>query len=71
MPLAKPLAADRHLSPLVDRQAAVKSQYPLKWVNRVIMWCADKMPSFVQKAEAQAIECKNPNPLLEQLVRNS
>ena len=23
-----------------------ESQQPLKWVNRVIMWCADKMPSF-------------------------
>merc|ERR1712070_206374 len=22
------------------------SQTPLKWVNRVIMWCADGMPSF-------------------------
>jgi len=22
------------------------SQTPLKWVNRLIMWCADKMPSF-------------------------
>lgn len=32
-------------------EAAIKAQYPLKWVNRVIMWCADKMPSFVQKVE--------------------
>ena len=25
---------------------AIEQQQPLKWVNRVIMWCADKMPSF-------------------------
>jgi len=25
---------------------AVNNLTPLKWVNRVIMWCADKMPSF-------------------------
>jgi len=25
---------------------AIEQQSPLKWVNRVIMWCADKMPSF-------------------------
>lgn len=25
---------------------AVNQLTPLKWVNRVIMWCADKMPSF-------------------------
>merc|ERR1719171_1995619 len=27
-------------------QACLKEQQPMKWVNRVIMWCADKMPSF-------------------------
>merc|ERR1711998_429121 len=27
----------------------VKKATPLKWVNRVIMWCADKMPSFGEK----------------------
>jgi hypothetical protein len=27
------------------------SQTPLKWVNRVIMWCADKMPSFAKGVE--------------------
>jgi len=26
--------------------SAVNKTTPLKWVNRVIMWCADKMPSF-------------------------
>jgi len=26
-------------------------QEPLKWVNRVIMWCADKMPSIMAKVE--------------------
>jgi hypothetical protein len=25
---------------------ALAAQTPLKWVDRVIMWCADKMPSF-------------------------
>ena len=24
----------------------VASQTPLKWVDRVIVWCAEKMPSF-------------------------
>ena len=24
----------------------IEQQTPLKWVNRIIMWCADKMPSF-------------------------
>jgi len=28
---------------------AAKAQTPLKWVNRVILWCADKMPSFADK----------------------
>jgi hypothetical protein len=28
---------------------AVNKTTPLKWVNRVIMWCADKMPSFGDK----------------------
>jgi len=29
-----------------ELNANVVKQQPLKWVNRVIMWCADKMPSF-------------------------
>ena len=28
-------------------EKAMVEQGPLKWVNRVIMWCADKMPSVV------------------------
>jgi len=35
-----------------------ESQQPLKWVNRVIMWCADKMPSFgkgIDGADANAV----------------
>ena len=28
-------------------QGLLNLQKPLKWVNRVIMWCADKMPSMV------------------------
>ena len=27
-------------------KAALAAQTPLKWVDRTIMWCADKMPSF-------------------------
>jgi len=49
-----------------EQKAAVKeeienlfeSQQPLKWVNRVIMWCADKMPSFgngIDGADANAV----------------
>jgi|NorSeaMetagenome_1021524.scaffolds.fasta_scaffold192795_1 hypothetical protein len=30
----------------MTRDQAIEQQSPLKWVNRVIMWCADKMPSF-------------------------
>jgi len=35
-----------------------ESQQPLKWVNRVIMWCADKMPSFgngIEGADSNAV----------------
>ena len=39
-------------------EKAMVEQGPLKWVNRVIMWCADKMPSVVpadvMSAEADA-----------------
>jgi len=35
-------------------KAAATRQGPLKWVNRVIMWCADKMPSFADKIEGAA-----------------
>jgi len=33
--------------------AAVNKTTPLKWVNRVIMWCADKMPSFADQIIAE------------------
>jgi len=29
----------------------LKSQTPLKWVDRVIMWCAEKMPSLTDSAK--------------------
>lgn len=35
-------------------EALIKSQTPLKWVNRVIMWCADKMPSMADKVKGGA-----------------
>jgi len=39
-------------------KAALAAQTPLKWVDRVIMWCADKMPSFAAGVEgADAKEC--------------
>ena len=37
---------------------AMAAQTPLKWVDRVIMWCADKMPSFTASfSDATADEC--------------
>jgi hypothetical protein len=36
----------------------VASQTPLKWVDRVIVWCADKMPSFCAGVEgSNADDC--------------
>ena len=35
-------------------EATMNSQQPLKWVNRVIMWVADKMPSFTDKVPGAA-----------------
>ena len=32
-------------------KAALAAQTPLKWVDRVIMWCADMMPSFTAGIE--------------------
>lgn len=32
----------------------IKAQTPLKWINRVIMWVADKMPSFADKIKGGA-----------------
>jgi len=37
---------------------ALDQQTPLKWVDRVIMWCAEKMPSFTagcEGADANAV----------------
>jgi len=39
-------------------KALLAAQTPLKWVDRVIMWCADKMPSLgasVEGADAPAV----------------
>jgi len=33
-----------------------RDQEPLKWVNRVIMWCADKMPSFAKGLPATSAD---------------
>jgi len=38
-------------------------QQPLKWVNRLIMWCADKMPSFGLKYEGA-----NANEVVEKAL---
>jgi len=42
--------AQRHKKDKVreEIEKLVVEQTPLKWVNRVIMWCADKMPSFTK-----------------------
>jgi GTPase SAR1 family protein len=34
-----------------DIQGLLESQKPLKWVNRVVTWCAEGMPSFAAKVE--------------------
>mmetsp|Transcript_30777 Transcript_30777/g.46311 ORF Transcript_30777/g.46311 Transcript_30777/m.46311 type:complete len:456 (-) Transcript_30777:656-2023(-) len=49
---------------------AVNLVTPLKWVNRVIMWCADKMPSFGDKIlkeypNAPVYKTKNGAPTTE------
>ena len=33
---------------VTNLKEVLKAQTPLKWVDRVIMWCADKMPSFTK-----------------------
>ena len=39
-------------------KALLSSQTPLKWVDRVIIWCAEKMPSFCEGvAGSSADEC--------------
>jgi len=47
--------------------AAVNKVTPLKWVNRMIMWCADKMPSF---GEALVTEGLKTNPIVLQLKKD-
>ena len=40
------------------RELGLAEQTPLKWVDRVIMWCADKMPSMTKDTEgADAATC--------------
>ena len=36
---------------ITELKALMASQTPLKWVDRVIMWCASKMPSFTDGVE--------------------
>ena len=41
-----------------ELKAMLHGQTPLKWIDRVIMWCADKMPSFAAKVDGRdADEC--------------
>ena len=43
---------------IVELKALLASQTPLKWVDRVIIWCADKMPTFTANVEGKdADEC--------------
>jgi len=42
-----------------------EQQTPLKWVNRVIMWCADKMPSF---ADQIANKGAKPGDVVEKAI---
>jgi len=67
---------DRAKQKLKDALAA---QTPLKWVDRVIMWCAEKMPSFtkegadanacVKDALAQSTEVKKATEAREALIK--
>jgi len=41
-----------------ELDAEIKKVNPLKWINRVIMWTADKMPSFGDKVPG----CKDMEP---------
>ena len=49
-----------HKEALMEKIAALSdAQRPLRWVNRVISWCADKRPSFadgVPGAEGAGLE---------------
>jgi len=40
--------------------AAVNKTTPLKWVNRLIMWCADKMPSFADQKIKEVTKGEDP-----------
>ena len=43
---------------LVELKTKLAEQQPLKWVDRVIMWCAEKMPSaFAGLDESNADAC--------------
>ena len=56
---------------------------PLKWVDRVIMWCADKMPSFtkgieggdaasiVKKAVAEAMDVTDNQKKRAELIKKA
>merc|ERR1712167_383767 len=37
-----------------ELKAMMEEQMPLKWIDRVIMWCADKMPSFTGEVSGDA-----------------
>ena len=40
----------------------IASQTPLKWINRVIMWVADKMPSCADALYEHTPEAKSLDP---------
>jgi len=44
-------------------EAKVKATTPLKWVNRSILWCADKMPSFADGIAGK--ESMSPDELVD------
>jgi len=44
-------------------------QKPLKWVNRVIMWCADKMPSFADSVKRDGLDA--PAVVEQAMAKNS
>ena len=51
----------------VEIERLFTAQSPLKWVNRVIMWCAEKMPSF-----AEGIKGANADEVVKlAMARNS
>jgi len=48
-------------------EAKMKATGPLKWVNRVILWCADKMPSFADGVAGK--EDMSPAELVEAAIK--